>query len=313
MGLIRRVLHNNFIVLLRVAIYNHVEKSTGGFYLRRLFKKKNGYPLDLKNPKTFQEKVCWKMVHDRNPLVQIVADKYLLYYYVSEKLGRKTADDLLVNNYNYITQVEQLDDIELPKSFIIKSNQGSYRYHVCKNKEELDMNDLKAKVYRWLNSYQDLLGPQWAYKSRNKVVIVQELLERTDDNPITEFKLYMLNGECMLVHYISDRFGEKSDCFLDNEFNQYSESKGVFDSIGKTILSNHKFNMIEVAEKLSDDFDFIRVDFMIHKNHLYLGELTNYPGSIFGNKIPEKANEKMGDMWKLNLRYWVDNINLIET
>lgn len=312
MGIIRRVLYNKFIVSLRVSVYNYIEKNTGGFYLRRLFNKKNGYPLNLRNPKTFQEKVCWKMVNDRNPLLQIVADKYLLYLYVSEKLGRKTADEILVNNYNYITKVDQLDDIELPKSFIIKSNQGSFRYHVCKDKEKLNMRELKRKVFRWLNSFQDLLGPQWAYKSNNKVVIVQELLEGGDDTPITEFKLYMLNGKCRLVHYISDRFGEKSDCFLDHEFNQYNKSKGAIDSVGKTILSNHKLKMVELAEKLSDDFDFIRVDFMIHNNHLYLGELTNYPGSIFGNKIPEKANREMGDMWELNRRYWVDNINLIE-
>jgi len=301
-------MQNNIVVkTIRVWAYNLVEKYTGGIYLNRFFKKKNGYTLDLDNPKDFQQKVCWKMVNDRNPLLPIVADKYLVYYYVASKIGSERASKLLVENYNIITKVEDLDKIELPSSFIIKSNQGSGRNFICHDKTEVDIRKLKKRVHRWLNSYQDLLGPQWAYKRINKVVIVQKLLKGSDEFPIVEFKLYMLHGRCYLVHLISDRYGEEEKVFLDHAFELLQPSENVINDYTQSLIDKHKENMLELSYKFSEDFDFIRVDFMIHESNLYLGELTNYPGSVFRNRIPGTANREMGKEWKLNRNYWKKN------
>lgn len=300
----RRILYSEIVISIRVWMYNFIENMTGGYFLKKHFKKTNGYSLDLKNPKTFQEKVCWKMVYDRNPLLPLIADKYLLYYYVSHKIGDEKAKKILVRNYNYITSIEELDEIELPNSFIIKSNQGSFRYYVCNDKKDLDFKELKIKVYKWLNSYQDLLMPYWDSKSINKVVIVQKLLGDTDDLPIVEFKLYMLHGRCRLVHFISDRFGDKKNHFLNPNFEKLSSSNKGIDGYASELLDKHKDSMHNLSHKFSEDFDFIRVDFMIHGDNLYLGELTSYPGSIFKNRIPDEFNQKMGEDWILNKNYW---------
>lgn len=296
--------YNIIVVTIRVWFYNLIEKYTGNFYLKRMFKRRNGYLLNLANPKDFQEKVCWKMVNDRNPLLPVVADKYLLYYYVASKVGSEKANKLLVKNYGYITEIEDLENFKLPNSFIIKSNQGSGRNFICRDKAGLDKRELKKNVTRWLYAYQDMLGPQWAYKSIQKVVLVQELLKGSGEFPIVEFKLYMLHGRCYMVHTISDRFGEVEKVFLDKGFNLLQSTDGIINAYTKTLIANHKENMLDLACKFSEDFDFIRVDFMIHDNTLYLGELTNYPGSVFGNKIPDCANRKMGEDWKLNRDYW---------
>jgi len=290
---------------IRIWVYNLVQKYTGDIYLKRTFRKKNGYSLDLDNPKDFQEKVCWKMINDRNPLLPVVADKYLVYYYVASKIGSERASKLLVKNYNLITEVEDLDKIELPNSFIMKSNQGSSRNFICHDKTEVDVRELKKRVHKWLNSYIDMLGPQWAYKRIiNKVVMVQKLLKGSEEFPIVEFKLYMLHGKCYLVHLISDRYGEKEKYFLDHNFELLPSTSGIVNDYTRNLIAKHKENILELSYKFSEDFDFIRADFMIHDNNLYLGELTNYPGSIFGNRIPESANREMGKEWKLDRDYW---------
>lgn len=305
--IIRKVLSNAMVVSVRVWCYNLVEKYTDSFYLRKQFKKKNGYALDLKNPKTFREKVCWKMVNDRNPLLPIVSDKYLVYYYVASKIGIENANNLLVENYNYITTLEDLDKIEFPDSFILKSNQGSGRNFICRKGEDVDVELLKKYVHNWLNSYKDLLSPQWAYKRIKKVIIVQKLLEGSAASPIVEFKLYMLHGKCSLIHFISDRFGDREKYFLDQNFEILPSSNVKINVYVKSLIDKHKNNMYELAYDLSEDFDFIRVDFMIHDGILYLGELTNYPGSIFHKGIPDSVNQKMGEEWKLNSNYWIRN------
>ncbi len=270
--------------------------------------RKNGYPLDLDNPETFQEKICWKMVNDRNPLLRIVADKYLLYFYVASKIGSKKADRLLIENFHLVTKAEDLENIHLPNSFILKSNQGSGRNIICRDPEDVDLDALKKTVRRWLNSYKDLLTPQWAYKGIKKVVLVQKLLEGTDANPVVEFKLYMVHGRCRLVHFISDRFGDQVKFFMDEQFNLPDEANGEMNGFTKDTIAKHKDNLIKLSGTLSEDFDFIRVDFLIHDGTIYLGELTNYPGSVFRNRIPKEYNLTMGKEWVLDKDYWKNKV-----
>ena len=228
----------------------------------------------------------------------------ILYYYVASKIGRKKADQLLIENYYHITEAEDLDEIELPASFILKLNQGSSRNFICRDGEYVELDTLKKSVRKWLNSYKDLLSPQWAYKGIEKVVLVQKLLEGTDDNPVVEFKLYMLHGRLRLVHFISDRVGDEEKFFLDEQFSLPDETKVEMNSFTLNVIANHKDTLIKLSNTLSEGFDFIRVDFLIQDDTVYLGELTNYPGSVFRNRIPEEYNIKMGKEWVLDKDYW---------
>ena len=58
--------------------------------------------------------------------------------------------------------------------------------------------------------------------------------------------------------------------------------------------------MICLAEKLSRDISFLRVDFYVVNNRIYFGELTFYPASGFGEFIPNEWDEKLGDMIRLH-------------
>ena len=60
--------------------------------------------------------------------------------------------------------------------------------------------------------------------------------------------------------------------------------------------------MIELAEKLSENIPFIRVDFYEINKKIFFGELTFYPASGFGIFIPEEWDEKIGNMLELPLK-----------
>ena len=46
-------------------------------------------PIDLKNPKTLDEKIQWLKLYDSTPIKTQLTDKYLVREWVSEKIGRK--------------------------------------------------------------------------------------------------------------------------------------------------------------------------------------------------------------------------------
>ena len=64
--------------------------------------------------------------------------------------------------------------------------------------------------------------------------------------------------------------------------------------------------MLEVAAKLSEDFEYVRVDLYCQKNKIYFGELTFTHNAGFSKFNPEKYNKIWGEYWKwFKILYWI--------
>ncbi len=59
--------------------------------------------------------------------------------------------------------------------------------------------------------------------------------------------------------------------------------------------------MIVISEKLSEDIMFLRTNFYIVNNKLYIDELTFYPASVFGKFTPVEMNYQIGKLIDINL------------
>ena len=67
--------------------------------------------------------------------------------------------------------------------------------------------------------------------------------------------------------------------------------------------------MLELAEKLSKPFDYIRVDLYNLKGKIFIGELTHYPASGIGKYDPISFSYELGKNWKIEPKYWQNNKN----
>ena len=87
--------------------------------------------------------------------------------------------------------------------------------------------------------------------------------------------------------------------FYDLEWNKmpferhYSNSNIVLDK------PKNYDNMIKLAEKLSQEIPFVRVDFYEVKGKIYFGELTFFPGCGFEEFTPEKCDNILGSWIEL--------------
>jgi len=54
---------------------------------------------------------------------------------------------------------------------------------------------------------------------------------------------------------------------------------------------------LELSKKLASDFDYVRVDWYIHDERIYFGELTFTPGAGLVTGLDRGLNQMMGDMW----------------
>lgn len=126
--------------------------STKGFfknmddekYIKMQYRGFIGKKLDLNNVKTFNEKIQWLKINDRNPLYTNMVDKYLVKQYVSDLIG----DEYIIPTIGVYDSFENINFSTLPNQFVIKTTHDSGGVVVCKNKEIFDID----KARKFINS-----------------------------------------------------------------------------------------------------------------------------------------------------------------
>ena len=58
-------------------------------YIKRMFKARMGYELNLDDPKTFSEKLQWLKLHDHKPIYSTMVDKCEAKKYVADIIGEQ--------------------------------------------------------------------------------------------------------------------------------------------------------------------------------------------------------------------------------
>ena len=102
-------------------IYKVLENADPEEYpqlLKSMWKMYAGTPLDLDNPKSFNEKIWWTKIFDATPYKTRLVDKYLVRDWIKERIGK----EYLVPIIGVWNQFDDIDFTKLPKRFALKCN-----------------------------------------------------------------------------------------------------------------------------------------------------------------------------------------------
>ena len=266
--------------------------------LKYRYKRHFGEKLNLKQPKKFTEKIQWLKLYNRDPLNTILVDKYAVRGYISEKIGK----EFLVPLLGRWERFEDIDFSSLPDKFVLKCNHDSGSVVVCKDKSKLDYQELSIWFKKHLkrNFYRG--GRQWAYKNVKPCIICEEYKEDESGDQLRDYKVYCFNGipKYIEVHY--DRFtSQHNGNIYDTKWQRLQlrigNARNDFDvTIKKPIRLNE---IILITEKLSRGLPFLRVDYYISSEGLYVGELTLSPTSGFGKFNPPEYDRVFGELLQL--------------
>ena len=103
-------------------------------YINYFRLKKKYYVLNLKNPKTFNEKINFMKLKNKDQKKQRLVDKYLAREYVKNIIGEK----YLVPLIGVFNNAEEIDLSKLPSEFVLKTNHGSGWNFICKDKTKIN-------------------------------------------------------------------------------------------------------------------------------------------------------------------------------
>lgn len=247
---------------------------------------------NIKKPKRFTEKIQWYKLNYKNSLMTNAADKYNVREYVAEK----NLENLLVRLYGVYDKPGDIKFEELPEKFVIKTTNGSGTNILCTDKKLLDINKVESTLNTWLKRNYYAAGREWAYKGIKPKIIIEEYLEdeKIQHGGINDYKFLCYNGKPEYIILDVDRnIGHKRNIY-DVDWN-YLEVNSDKDSLGDVIDPPEELKkMTKIAEKLSEDFPFVRVDLYYVNNKIYFGELTFYPWTGYVQFTPDEFDFELG-------------------
>lgn len=288
-----------------VNLVYYLNKITNYSLEKYKFYKSLGYKLNLKNPKSFNEKITWKKINDRNPLLPITADKYRVRQYIKDILGEKEANEILIPLLYVGDDPKKIPFEDLPDEYIIKANHNSGPNFIKRKNDKINKKEIILIFKKQLKKSYGTEKNEWAYQKIPRKIIIEKLLIDENGKIPKDYKFHMNHNQCEFVRVFSDRQTNLSAVTYDENWNFLPNIKINNIPIGVLTAKPPNFKkMLEIAKKLSKKFDYIRVDLYTINNKIYFGELTHYPGSGRAKIEPRLFDFKLGDKWKLDPNYY---------
>lgn len=228
-----------------------------------------GRRINLEQPQTFNEKLNWIKLHDRNPRYTLMADKYEVKKIVAELIG----DQYVVPCYGVWSRYEDIDFSQLPQQFALKCNHNSGGGILCRDKNKLNHQELSKRFKSWQTSEFYQYSREWPYKNIKRCILAEELLDDHSGRELRDYKFWCFNGEPRVM-YITNKARDIYENFYDMEFKPLPINHGFSRTVPEYKKPELFELMKELAAKLSQGIPFVRVDFFDVNGRVYFGEYT---------------------------------------
>lgn len=282
------------------AYYERVPAEARERELKLWFKLRTGRDLDLKHPKTFNEKIQWLKLRDVSPLKTRLADKFEARAWVREKIGEKYLTPLI----GVYDAFDEIDFDALPSRFVMKTTHGSGYNIVVKDKASFDRVAAAKNFSDWLSrKFEYQAGFEMHYADMKPRILIEEFLD-IDESGTYEWQAFCFNGEAKFFLVI---VGGAHDASPGKRF-YYSPTweKLPFTSLARELPEgeiSRPENFAELAacvKKLCDGFLHVRVDFYrLRDGSWKFGEMTFSTASGLWAVYPEEYDRVVGDMLTL--------------
>lgn len=265
--------------------------------LRRMMRASLGYEPDLRNPRSFNERIAWKILHDRNPLIPLTLDKVAVRPWVAERIGWR----YLVPVLGLWDYPDEIPWDELPRRFVLKANHGSGYNAFIADRDTACRPAILAMAASWLAENYGKRTGEWGYRSIRPRLLAEEYLPGTGPGGVPEdYKLYVFGGRPRLLQVHLGRFTDhRRELFYDPLTlapiplgpHRHADCPDYPGPPPEAVLLH------DLAARLGADFDAVRVDFYLIGGEPRFGEITHYSG---GGTVPFVSREEdfaLGALW----------------
>lgn len=257
-----------------------------------------GEKLNLKDPKTFNEKLQWYKLYYRDELVTLCSDKFLVRDYVNDQ----GLSHILTPLYGVYNDANEINFDEIPNECFLKCTHNSNGNILWNKDKAMDIKKIKRNLNKMLSNNAYYSSREWSYKNIKPRIICEELLKANSHHGLVDFNFFCFNGKPRLVMYNTGLSNEKGEhaigkrAVFDEDFNPLDISTSMEPLPPESISKPKNFDeMLKYATILSKPFPFVRVDFFYMDGEIRFGELTFYSGGGYGKYEPKEWQYILGD------------------
>jgi hypothetical protein len=290
MNFFKRKLYKTYITILKLFNPNDTEISKIQYLL------KNNLKPNLNDPKEFMEKILWLKLYHYTENYGKYVDKFEVRNYIEEKIGEKYLNELI----GVYSSASEINFNELPNQFVIKGTHGSGYNIIVKDKNELNITRTKKQINKFLSQNYYHKFRESIYKNVKPRIIIEKYISEIDNDSLIDYKFHCFHGQPKYVFVQKNKSENISKCFYDLNWNRVLPEKFIpaFSNSNFTKPDNFE-EMIQIAQKLSEGFIFLRVDLYSIGNKIIFGELTFFSNAGLVRSSIERFNKEFGELIKL--------------
>ena len=273
-------------------------------YAQKLWNSNTGKDCDFSNPRTYNEKMWYLKLSNRDPLLTLCSDKHGAREYITD-CGYA---DILKEEYAFFNSVDEIDFEKLPSPSYLKCNHASGMNLVYDKNKKLNEKHIRWKFKFLLRQNPYYLSREWNYKNIVPGIVCEEVLSMPDGvSDIPEVQFFCFNGVPRFIMYnlgLADANGAHKTAtrwVFDPQWNHIDVKTSMpTDRDNIPDMPKNYQRMLEIATKLSAPFAHVRVDLFNIDGRIIFNELTFYSGGGFVKLEPFEWQEKVGDMFDVS-------------
>lgn len=271
--------------------YVEPERIPDKLFLKYQYHYVFGEKLNLRHPKSFNEKLQWLKLYDHNPLYTTLVDKYAVKEWVANRIG----EQYVIPTFAVFDNAEQIDLSKLPDRFVLKCTHDSGSVVICKDKRTFDFDAAKQILTQGLKDDFYKKHREWPYKDIKPRIIAEKYLEDGTSLELVDYKFYCFNGQPKIVMVACGRFsGKKTFAYFDYDWNILNITWGAPNPEQYPKKPKNYDEMLVLAHTLSKGIPHVRVDLYNVDGAVFFGELTFFDGSGLQRIDPLEWDYKMG-------------------
>lgn len=278
--------------LMRVIVTRFQFLFSDKLYCKIIYYLEMGKHLDLNAPQSYNEKLQWLKLYDRNPKYTTMVDKYAVKNYVAEKIG----SEYIIPTLGIWDKPEDIEWEKLPNQFVLKTTHGGGNTGVvvCKDKSQFDKEKAIVKLNKSLKEDLYRVLREWPYKNVPHRIMAEEYIEG-ENGDLPDYKFFCFNGVVKALFVGTERqTGNVKFDYYDVDFNHLDlvQSHPMSE---KELSKPKNFELMKtIASKLSLGIHHVRVDLYNVNGVIYFGELTFYHHGGITPFHPEKWDYTFG-------------------
>ena len=278
--------------LMRVIVTRFQFLFSDKLYCKIIYYLEMGKHLDLNAPQSYNEKLQWLKLYDRNPKYTTMVDKYAVKNYVAEKIG----SEYIIPTLGIWDKPEDIEWEKLPNQFVLKTTHGGGNTGVvvCKDKSHFDKEKAIVKLNKSLKEDLYRVLREWPYKNVPHRIMAEEYIEG-ENGDLPDYKFFCFNGVVKALFVGTERqTGNVKFDYYDVDFNHLDlvQSHPMSE---KELSKPKNFELMKtIASKLSLGIPHVRVDLYNVNGVIYFGELTFYHHGGITPFHPEKWDYTFG-------------------